>query len=467
MAYAFTTKGSVDPQSKLTVGGSTPASKALTAAQIENANRLGLRSNIRIDSSGQVAQKPPTVQTPAPTPTQQPIQQQTPGYVAPPQTYKEPESKPLAIFTSTAPGMIEATPHSTKENTSPASQTTPQTYPGIISEYQERARSGSEAVQKARQAITDFERSVAGTTAGIYSQPVSAKVMQGRDAQVQLANAKTREALQKNLENALAEEGLLLGSYGQIAGLVQPSVAEYGKTVFNPLTGTFTGGGSLTPEQSATTYAEDVIAGRRTYEDAVNAMGTFGNIGKQVLDETIRSRNPGFNFAQAQALARTQGEIAPSLNMAQEALNNLNNVFSTLPAWQKTGIPALNSLANALSQVGVGTGSATAKGNAINEARTQVANALGTMTNTTPTAWSAMVEEWFPNNATPEQIAAGIQQFQALAESRQKIFGTPGAVSEFKPNTSTKGGSNSFSTVAADGNSYTFYQDENGKWVAQ
>jgi len=91
-------------------------------------------------------------------------------------------------------------------------------------------------------------------------------------------------------------------------------------------------------------------------------------------------------------------------------------------------------MTNLLAGIGVGTGTESAKQNAISEARTQVANALGVMMNTTPSAWTAMVQGWFPDNATPDQINSGIQQFTNLAQNRQNIFGTPGQVQPFSSN---------------------------------
>jgi hypothetical protein len=222
-------------------------------------------------------------------------------------------------------------------------------------------------------------------------------------------------------------------------GFAQPSQVPFGTQFISPVTGQpvipSAGGGTPSIQQ----YAQEVANGTREYADAISAMGLYGNAGQQFLDAAIRNIQPNFNFAQANTLGKVQGEVTPALNMAQAAINNLKTTMDNMPAMHRTGIPAVNSLANLVSVVGIGTTSATAKGNAINEARTQVANALGVMTNTTPSAWSSMVEEWFPNNATPGQIQAGIEQFNSLAQSRQQIFGAPGQVQPFNPaNTGTK-----------------------------
>lgn len=228
------------------------------------------------------------------------------------------------------------------------------------------------------------------------------------------------EAVGRATTQQLAEQQAL----GTVAGLA-PEALRYEA---------FSGsgaGGQFSPETASQEYAKEVASGVRTYNDAVAAMGLYGDAGKQFLDQAIRSVNPNFNFAQAQALQSTQGTVAPKLEMAGQALLNLKNTFDQTPGWQKSSIPVINSLTNALASVGLGTGSATAKANALAEARTQVANAIGAATNSTPTTYDSLVRGWFPDNATPEQVAAGIQQFQNLATSRQGTFGTPGSVQPF------------------------------------
>lgn len=213
--------------------------------------------------------------------------------------------------------------------------------------------------------------------------------------------------------------------------------------VFNPLTGTYSNTttgqtGLVTPQMAA----DAVISGQMSYPDAISSLGYLGSTAQSQLQSAIQTKNPSFNFAQAQSLASTQGQVSPQLQMAQKALNNLTSTFSQVPWWQSTGIPAINTLGNLVAGItGFSLGSATAKQNAISEARTQVANALGVMTNTTPTAWTATVQSWFPDNATPDQVNAGIEQFSNLAQNRQQIYGTPGSVAPFS--SSETGGSTS------------------------
>lgn len=253
---------------------------------------------------------------------------------------------------------------------------------------------------------------------------------------------------QSTLGNIAASYGTPISALGTAIGAAAPS-GSY-PFVFNPLTGQYSesagvggasGGGGIISAQDA---AKAVSDGTMSYPQAVSSLGYLGGTGEAQLQAAIRGINPNFNFAQAQSLSGTQGEVAPALTMAQNSLSNLQSTFNNTPWYQKFGTPLLNSFTNLLAGFGVGTGTESSKQNAISEARTQVANALGTMMNTTPSAWTAMVESWFPDNATPEQVSAGIQQFNNLAQYRQQTYGTPGSVTPFTQNQNgnTNSGSN-------------------------
>jgi hypothetical protein len=248
---------------------------------------------------------------------------------------------------------------------------------------------------------------------------------------------------------ANTQQQIQQGLLGSAAGLT-PEALRYGGS-----------GSKLDPQTTSKQYAQDVISGKRSYADATTAMGLYGNAGKQFLDNAIKASQPDFNFAQAQTLSATQGAVAPQLNMAQTAIDNLSKTFATLPDWQKTGIPALNSLSSIVSNwTSIGLGSQTEKANAIKEARVQVANALGTATNTTPTSWDSTVSSWFPDNATPDQITAGVNQFTTMAKNRQGIYGEPGKVQPYTGEGTPAGDTGGSVQV---GNTH-YFQDNKGVW---
>lgn len=324
--------------------------------------------------------------------------------------------------------------------------------PGIIQRLQSASTLSPQNVTAAQQHLQDVQNEQARLLNNIGSTPgMSLTEATGREGQINQQALTAINAAQTGVANAQQQQQNVISGLtnaGQVANttqqlqqsglynagqLAQPQLGAYGQNYYQPLQAGQNqgGGGSMDPQTQASTLAQQVISGQRSYQDALSAMGAYGGQGATFLNNAINGINPNFNYAQANAFGTTQGQVAPNLNMAQKAIDNLNSTFSTLPWYQKSGIPAINALTGLLSEVGVGTGTQKDKDNAISEARTQVANALGVATNTTPSAWTATVQGWFPDNATPDQVSAGVQQFQTLAQNRQDIFGTPGAVSSY------------------------------------
>ncbi len=246
---------------------------------------------------------------------------------------------------------------------------------------------------------------------------------------------------------SLTSQGLQQTGLQNAGGLLQPQLAGYLQKYYYPgqdNTGGGVGGVSLDPTTQTNSLAQEVASGTRTYQDAVDMANSYGPGASLLLKDAITKLNPNFNFAQATTLGATQGSVAPNLTQAQNAITNLQTTLSSAPWWQNTGVPTLNALGTLVSQTfGYGLQSATEKANAIKESRINVANALGAMTNSTPTNWVDTVNSWFPDNATPSQIQAGIDQFTNMAAYRQSIFGNPGAVQPFNQNQNASSNSNS------------------------
>lgn len=305
----------------------------------------------------------------------------------------------------------------------------------------------NQAVNSANQKLQQLNTEYAQQTANIEGTPGSLAQSQGQQGVLQRLFAAKQGAIQDELQNALTARSQAVGALQSAAGLAQPQITTPGQVPFYPTTGTtggMVGASGATGGLDVNNIADQVVAGKMSLEQANGSLNN--NIGlTSALRSAISQKSPGFNFAQASALGGTQGVVAPQLQMAQKAIENLNNTFNSLPGWQKMSIPLLNTLGNMFSQVtSVGLGGETAKQNAIKEARTQVANALGTATNTTPTSWDSTVQSWFPENATPEQLSAGIEQFNNLAKSRQTVYGTPGQVGAYG-SSGTTGGTDPYS----------------------
>ncbi len=329
-----------------------------------------------------------------------------------------------------------------------AGATTRGIFPDVLSSLAYGAAARNQALTDRAQSIADTAGkkiedvgSAAARGRAGYLTTGTTPVAEGNAAVLAQTAAQQQQAIAQGANMALTGNAQGLTASGQTAsaagaagGLV-PEALRYGGATGST--------GGLDPGTASTNYANEVITGARTYNDAVQAMALYGNAGKQFLDNAIRASNPNFNFAQAQALGAVQGTVAPNLEMANNAITNLQSTFNNTPWYQKFGVPLLNSFSNMLAGFGVGTGSETAKQNAIKEARVNVSNALGTMTNTTPTAWTTTVEGWFPDNATPAQVQAGVQQFANLAGYRQQIFGAPGNVQPYTGGTTAAGGGGS------------------------
>jgi hypothetical protein len=111
-------------------------------------------------------------------------------------------------------------------------------------------------LQGTQQQLTGAEQGITGLTSAL----------QGANTQRQIGN----QALQAG---------------GQLA---QPQVAGYGQTVFDPVTGQYSGGGgNMDPQQQATNFAQQVMNGSMTYDQAMSSMGYAGGAGANFLNNAI------------------------------------------------------------------------------------------------------------------------------------------------------------------------------------
>jgi hypothetical protein len=229
-------------------------------------------------------------------------------------------------------------------------------------------------------------------------------------------------------QQALTSQGNAFMTGAQQAAPVQ---VPYGSQFVNPLTGQSMqpngGGGNQNPQTQASTYAQEVASGRRSYDDAVSGMGLYGNVGKQFLDAAIRAVNPSFNFAQAQTLGNQQGAIGPNYQFANAALDNVKSALAKLGAAQTTNIPLLNAGANWVStQTGIGSEATREMTGAVQSLRNAYASLLASAKGGTPTDYSAQAMAEIPNQPTPNDIAAIERNMQTLGQARVQTYGNPG-----------------------------------------
>lgn len=191
--------------------------------------------------------------------------------------------------------------------------------------------------------LTTGTSPVGSGNAAIASQSASARMsalsqaqqaaLQGTQQQLtgqnQMANA-----FGQALSGANVQQQQQIGGLSSAAGLVQPTIAGYGQTVFNPLTGQFAGGqGGLDPAVAAQQLAQKVKSGEMTYEQAVSSLAYAGGAGQQFLNNALGG---GFNIPQSQATLSGQTDVIgqlPALQAADTAAEGIKNkVVSYLAA---------------------------------------------------------------------------------------------------------------------------------------
>lgn len=302
-----------------------------------------------------------------------------------------------------------------------------------------------------RQAMQRQTRDVMGNPyySGSVRMGVAGNIAQQQGAQLEGLAAQ---------QNALTSQG---NAFIQGAGQAAPVQVPYGNQYISPITGESpfgqSGGGQQNPQSQANIYANEVATGKRSYADAISAMGLYGAAGKQFLDQAIRQVNPNFNFAQAQTLGASQGMIAPNYEFAKQALANVEASISKLGSLQRTNAPIVNGLAN-LGSIYTGIGSEETRSmiGAVQTLRNAYASLLASAKGGTPTDYSAQAQAEIPDMPTPNDIAAIKHNFETLGGARVNIFGNPGSGN-------TSGGTSGGSSIQAGG--FSFVQDQNGNWV--
>lgn len=304
-------------------------------------------------------------------------------------------------------------------------------YPSLVKDLQKQGTSGDEAVKKAIADLTSFQQSGAQMIADIHSDPVSARVMQGRSQAVQQANLVKEAALQSGVTNALEARGQSIGALGTAAGLAAPQVTSYGQTVFNPLTGGFGGGGgNLDPQTTALELAKQVNNGTMTRQQAISSLGYVGGAAEQFFNNAMQQVNPNFNPIQAEVLAQRQGQVAPAIENARLSLQSLKDLLSKLVVpGQTSSFTPLNQLTNWASQyLGIGKEQTAAVTGTVNEVRNALQNALQ-LTGVNPVEATAQAYGLLPDNPSLDNVNAAIKVLESLGAIKQQVYGSPGNVS--------------------------------------
>lgn len=238
--------------------------------------------------------------------------------------------------------------------------------------------------------------------------------------------------------------------------------------VFNPATGTFSapgvnGGGGSTgaptltynPQVDAQTLAQQVMAGKVTYSDALSAMSYAGNnIGSGLLQSAITAA--GGNLAQIQAqTGANQGSVSDfttKINAIKSQAPAADQAFTALKSYANNlGISNDTPILNGISQLYAGTVGGeqkTADATAAFQAQLQAVRA----------AWVAIEGgdpvAAIPDNPTPSQIAA--KQAQLKQDAGYKVDALQNQLDSIKQGgsstPSSSGGTGTYTSTS--GNTY-------------
>lgn len=234
-----------------------------------------------------------------------------------------------------------------KNSISPTITKEPTTFSGLMETLSSRAQTPSKEVQDAYLAqqklagtLGDLRRDTAESTEGIYKAGGGAKVVQGRLAGVQQANALREQALTGQLAAATDLYGQTLTGQGQqlqalynAAGLAAPQLGAVGQVPFSPLDmgqGNILGSNAQGGIQGAGALMGELEAAKqRALTGGTAQTNTFANI---------------YGDAQSQA-----AQISQQRNAINEVGNQVLSLLETNPDINKFALQYGNKKLNQLS----------------------------------------------------------------------------------------------------------------------
>jgi len=250
--------------------------------------------------------------------------------------------------------------------------TTP-TYSGLVSTILDRASKSNQEVSDAfnnaataRDNLQKFRASVADATKGIYSAPTSARVMQGRDQALQVANASKEAALGSELTSAETAYNAALTGQGQQFNLLssalnasQPTLGQYGQTFYNPL-----------DPSSASSGANEIVTGWAQYlagggdPNQVPAAVSGNPVLWQQTLSAAKQQNPSFDVNTAlgaaagrQTNASTAGTAITST--AAQGYQTTTQNYNQMTAYNNAAHTQAGNLLNILNKTGINANNPT------------------------------------------------------------------------------------------------------------
>ena len=348
--------------------------------------------------------------------------------------------------TAASPSSTTQAPIASAQTSQPAA--TPQ-IPGAFSSFLgglgAMGFGGSPQVNKAAQDLATFRQQYANTLADVQGDPnLSMDTKTGIGQMLANRAAEQENALSGALQAAISGQGQQISALSSGATAAAPTTVPYSSQFISPETGQPIGGGAVTGNlnDAVNTYASRVLGGKMSYDQATQALSSYGPAGQTALTKAL---GPDFSTVQSNINAAIQGQLGPAAQNAASQLQNLQTTLASSPALERTFSPAFNSLYSVLSaSTGLQAGGTQALQSAITDARAAMANALGVANNSTPSAYDSYVHTLIPDGVTPSQLSQSIQQFNNQIAGKLGAYQTPGGV-QYGSGSQTSSGASSYS----------------------
>ncbi len=279
----------------------------------------------------------------------------------------------------------------------------------------------------------------------------------------QTALAQGGQLALSGIQQQMAGQQAAASALTSAGGLAQPNPAAYGQTVFDPVTGQYTGGSSGLPAEVMQQYAQMAVSGQYS---AIPSFITSNPVLNAQLNVAAKGLNPNFTPISAQGASGVLQNI-PAFKSAETAAegikNTINSYIQANPQLNPSDLAAGNLLQQWIQGKQLTDPKYQTLFNYLDEYTNTLAPILGVGGN--PTNFKTQIAQGFVNAAASGQsITQVLNAMSTLAKNKitdmeQGALGGSTSV----PNT-TSGG---IQVQAADGNQYGFYQDANGQWHAQ
>lgn len=268
-------------------------------------------------------------------------------------------------------------------------------------------------------------------------------------------------ALQGNAQ-ALTGQAQTQSALSNAGSLSQPSTAAYGQTVFDPVTGQYTGGGGL-PADVMQQYAQMAATGQYA---GIPAFITSNPVLNAQLNVAAKALNPSYTPVGAAGASNVLGNI-PAMQSANTAAEGIKNTISTYlqanPQLNPSDLAAGNLLQQWLQGKQLTDPKYQTLFNYLNEYTNTLAPILGVGGD--PTNLKTQMAQGFVNAAASGQSIS--QVLTAMSQlATNKIQDLQNGAIGGGTSVPATGGSN-IQVQASDGNSYGFYQDAQGQWHSQ